>query len=257
MKKTNQKFPPTIKIGILIFDDFEPIDVWGFIQAFSISRFIATDYATTHPVPFHISLIANSNSPKGNAKDPYLVKSYNGPRVVADMYRDQALKANFDVLMIPGGQGVRPILKSVDKFANPNANQPSGELKELIAWIKQMDKKVKIMSSVCTGAAILAYSGLLDGKAATSNHHAFGWVTSFGPNVLWDNVSRWVDAGKYVSSAGVSAGTDMAFHLVSRLAGRAVAETAVSNAEYDWHRNPQLPIHYPQQAEVPSAPPGT
>jgi transcriptional regulator GlxA family with amidase domain len=88
----------------------------------------------------------------------------------------------------------------------------------------------------------------LDGLPAATNHSAFGWVTPHGPLVLWDSVARWVDAGKYVTSAGVSAGTDMGFHLVSRLAGRAVAENAVAAAEYDWHRDPQAPINYPQRA---------
>jgi transcriptional regulator GlxA family with amidase domain len=63
-------------------------------------------------------------------------------------------------------------------------------------------------------------------------------VRKFGPAVLWDNVSRWVDAGHYVTSAGVSAGTDMAFYLVSRLAGRTVAENAAKAAEYNWQRVP-------------------
>jgi transcriptional regulator GlxA family with amidase domain len=75
---------------------------------------------------------------------------------------------------------------------------------------------------------------------AATNHAAFDWVASQGPLVLWDNRSRWVDAGKYVSSAGVSAGTDMAFYLVSRLAGRAVAERAALAAEYNWQRNPEV-----------------
>ena len=74
---------------------------------------------------------------------------------------------------------------------------------------------------------------------------AFGWVSRQGPKVLWDSVSRWVDAGKYVTSAGVSAGTDLGFYLVSRLAGRAVAEAAVLAAEYDWHRDPQEPLTFP------------
>lgn len=113
-----------------------------------------------------------------------------------------------------------------------------------------MDQRVGIMASVCTGAALLAKAGLLDGRPATTNHAAFGWVVQQGPAVLWDSVSRWVDAGHYVTSAGVSAGTDMAFHLVSRLAGRAVAENAVRAAEYDWHRDPQEPIEYPEQARV-------
>jgi transcriptional regulator GlxA family with amidase domain len=114
-----------------------------------------------------------------------------------------------------------------------------------------MDGKVRIMASVCTGAAVLARAGLLDGLPAATNHAAFGWVVSHGPKVLWNSVARWVDAGKYVTSAGVSAGTDMGFYLVMRLAGRAVAENAVSAAEYDWHRDPLSPIFYPQQAEVP------
>jgi len=77
-----------------------------------------------------------------------------------------------------------------------------------------------------------------------------GWA-QHGPRVLWDNVARWVDAGKYVSSAGVSAGTDLGFYLVSRLAGRAVAEIAAMAAACDWHRDPNQPIFYPQQASVP------
>ena len=117
--------------------------------------------------------------------------------------------------------------------------------------MRAMDEQVQLMTSVCTGAAVLAISGVLDGKPAATNHAAFAWVTTFGPRVLWDNVSRWVDAGHYVTSAGVSAGTDMAFHLVDRLMGRAVAETAANKAEYDWHRDPQQPIYYPQQAAVP------
>jgi transcriptional regulator GlxA family with amidase domain len=108
------------------------------------------------------------------------------------------------------------------------------------------------MASVCTGAALLAKAGLLDGKPAATNHGSFGWVAQHGPAVLWDSVSRWVDAGKYVTSAGVSAGTDMAFYLVARLAGRAVAEISVQTAEYNWHRDPQAPIFYPQQAAIPS-----
>ena len=72
-------------------------------------------------------------------------------------------------------------------------------------------------------------------------------MTQYGAAAPWDNVSRWVDAGHYVTSAGVSSGTDMAFHLVDRLAGRAVAEAAAKEAEYDWHRDPQQPIYYPQQ----------
>jgi len=108
-----------------------------------------------------------------------------------------------------------------------------------------MDRKVPLMVSVCTGAAVLARTGLLDGRPAATNHTAFDWVAQQGPKVRWDRVARWVDAGKYVTSAGTSAGTDLGFYLVSRLAGRAVAEAAARAAEYDWQRDPLAPIHYP------------
>jgi len=235
-------FPKTIRIGILVYDGFEPIDVWGFTEAFAISRFIGTGYLDPPAYPFKILFISNEVRPTGKKQaTPSPVKSENGPRVAPDMFRDDALKEHFDLIMIPGG------------ITGPLLEPDSKAVKDLIAWVRAMDKRVSLMTSVCTGAAVLAYSGLLDGKPAATNHAAFGWVTSYGPKVLWDNVSRWVDAGRYVTSAGVSSGTDMAFYLVQRLAGRAVAEAAAMQAEYDWHRDPQQPIFYPEQATVPDS----
>ena len=143
--------------------------------------------------------------------------------------------------MIPGGGGTWPLL---DEKADPEG------VAALLDWVRGMDDKVKLITSVCTGAAVLARAGLLDGRPAATNHGAFAWVAQQGPEVLWDSVSRWVDARRYVTSAGVSAGTDLGFYLVSKLAGRAVAENAVAAAEYDWHRDPQTPIFYPQRADA-------
>lgn len=239
----SDRFPPTWRIGILVFDGFEPLDVWGFIEAFSISRFIGTGYYSPPPYPFELFFISNECRPDGGGEaTPAPVKSANGPRVAPDYFRDDALEQKIDLLMIPGGAGVRVLLSG----DNPE------ERSALLQWVRKMDERVQIVSSVCTGAAVLASAGVLDGKPAATNHQAFGWVSGFGPRVQWDNVSRWVDAGHYVTSAGVSAGTDMAFYLVKRIAGRAVAETAALGAEYDWHREPETPIHYPPQAEVPS-----
>ena len=226
----NPTFPPTQRIGIFVFDGFEPIDVFGFVEAFSIARFLGKDYGSKPPYPFEIVLIG---------KEIAKVKSTNGPSVMPDWDFAQALRKPLDLLMVPGGGGTWPLVEG-----------DPASLAKLIKWMRAMDKKVRIMASVCTGAAVLAKCGFLDGLPAATNHAAFMWVAGHGPLVLWDNVSRWVDAGKYVTSAGVSAGTDLGFYLVSRLAGRAVAETAVMAAEYDWHRDPQQPINYPQQASV-------
>lgn len=227
-----RSFPRTQRIGIFVFDGFEPIDVWGFTEAFAIARFLNTPYAEPPAYPFEVILIS---------RDGNNVRSINGPAVAPDWDFERALGEPLDLLMIPGGGGVWPLL---DEVHHPK------EVAALLDWVRAMDGKVRIMASVCTGAAVLASAGLLDGLPAATNHSTFGWVASHGPNVLWDNVSRWVDAGKYVTSAGVSAGTDMGFYLVSRLAGRAVAENAVTAAEYDWHRDPQAPIVYPQQADT-------
>src|SRR4051812_11529653 len=104
-----ESFPRTLRIGILVFKGFEPIDVWGFVEAFSISRFIGTGYASKPPYPFEVVLIANQNRPDGGGM-PAPVKSGNGPRVAPDYFRDEALEKQIDLLMIPGGMGTRVLL---------------------------------------------------------------------------------------------------------------------------------------------------
>jgi len=206
--------PDTKNIGIFVYPNFEPIDVWGFVQAFAISRFLGQAYGDKGPYPFSIQLIAET---KAN------VRSYNGPAVAPDMTQAEALTHHFDLLMVPGGRGTANVLDGAT-----------------IAWIKAMDAKVHTMASVCTGAGVLAKAGLLDGKPATTNHNAFSWICGLGPKVLWQRTPRWVDAGKYVTSAGVSAGTDMAFYLVARLAGQTIADVAAAEAEYHWQRDPNV-----------------
>ncbi|MDR3538207.1 MAG: DJ-1/PfpI family protein [Acetobacteraceae bacterium] len=214
------EYPPTRRIGIFVFDDFEPLDVWGFVQAFTIARFLGATYADAGACPFQVGLIGETLEK---------ICSFNGPNVVPDLTCAEALEDSPDVLMVPGGFGTHTLL---DPDGNPEV------LEARLDWLRAMDQRVEIMASVCTGSALLARAGLLDDMPAATNHAAFDWVATQGPLVLWDDRSRWVDAGKYVTSAGVSAGTDMAFHLVARLAGRAVAERAVLAAEYNWQRDP-------------------
>lgn len=202
-------FPPTLRVGILVFEGFEPIDVWGFTEAFTVARFIGTSYSDHAPRPFEVLLVANEER-TGPSALPAPVRSMNGPRVMPDIFRGDALDANLHILMIPGGGGTWALLDRKNHAAYD----------ALLEWVKKMDARVELMTSVCTGAAVLAAAGVLDGRPAATNHQTFDWVTAFGPRVRWDNVARWVDAGRHVTSAGVSAGTDMAFYLVQRLQGR-------------------------------------
>ena len=139
------EFPTTQKIGILVFDGFEPIDVFGFVEAFAIARFLGTGYASPPPYPFETVLIA---------KEIAKVKSANGPSVAPDWDFARGLQQSLDVLMIPGGIRTRPLL---DETSDPKS------VASLLDWVRAMDKKVHIMASVCTGAAVLAKCGLLDG----------------------------------------------------------------------------------------------
>jgi transcriptional regulator GlxA family with amidase domain len=95
------------------------------------------------------------------------------------------------------------------------------------------------VSSVCTGAALLARAGLLDGRRATSNKLSFKWVTEQGPAVEWIlRQARWVEDGKFATSSGVSAGIDMTLALIAKLAGAESAERIAIRMEYEWHRDP-------------------
>ena len=101
-----------------------------------------------------------------------------------------------------------------------------------------MAKNVELTTTVCTGTALLARTGLLDNRAATSNKMAWDWVTQHGPNVNWRRRARWVDDGNIITSSGVSAGIDMALALIARLHGRATAEQAARVMEYIWNDDP-------------------
>jgi len=233
-----ESLPPLRRIAVLVFDGFEPIDVWGFVEAFSISRYLGKSYSDPGPYPFEVLLVANESRPIGVSGAPGPVKSWNGPSVAPEYFRDDLLCEAIDVLMIPGGYGTRLIL-------NASSGEAEALKQELLEWVRAMDSRVRILSSLCTGAAILAAAGVLDGQPAATNHQAFEWVASFGPRVLWDNTSRWVDAGHHVTSEGVSAGTDMGFHLVERLAGRTLARAAAITAEYGWNNDPTQPVQTP------------
>jgi transcriptional regulator GlxA family with amidase domain len=91
--------------------------------------------------------------------------------------------------------------------------------------------------SVCSGSAILAKAGLLDGRRATSNKRYFSLAEGAGPKVQWVRRARWVDDGNRVTSSGVSAGIDMSLAVIERLYGAKTAESLADGTEYQWHRD--------------------
>ena len=186
-------------IGVLLFPEFELLDVFGPLEMFGMLEDVS------------IRLVAERD------RD---VASAQGPRsAIDDVFADDAA---YDILLVPGGRGTR---REVDNAA-------------LLAWLQAKAAKTEYVASVCTGSALLAKAGLLDGLPATTNKLAFDWVRAQGPKVDWRLRARWVEAGKFWTSSGVSAGMDMSLALIARLRGVAVAEQAAAWAEYSWHRDP-------------------
>ena len=184
-------------IGIVLFEGFEVLDVYGPLEMFGLLE----------PKP-QLLMLAEQAGP---------VKSFQGPATVADVELGKVQE--LDILLIPGGLGTR-------REAN---NQV------LLDHIIRIAKNSTYVTSVCTGAGLLARAGLLDGKNATTNKRSFAWPKSQGPKANWIAEARWVEDGKYFTSAGVSAGMDMALGLIERMYDRATAENTAARAEYQWH----------------------
>jgi transcriptional regulator GlxA family with amidase domain len=185
------------QIGVLLFPEFELLDVFGPLEMFGM--------LDEH---FAIRLVAERER---------TIASAQGPRsVVDDLFADEG---SYDILLVPGGRGTRR------EVGNP----------ELLRWLAAKAAAASWVASVCTGSALLAKAGLLDGLPATTNKLAFEWVRSQGPGVNWQKRARWVETGKFFTSSGVSAGIDMSLALIARIVGEAAARQAADWAEYSWH----------------------
>ena len=210
-------------VAALIFEGMAPLDLFGPIQVFNVACTPREDDSTkpdtTKPLYKVITV--------GIEKGPVATGTNGaGPIVVAEHGINDDF--DFDILLVPGGSGTRALV------ADPDF------IKSLLAACEKAD----VVASVCTGAALLAKTSILDNKAATSNKTAWNWVLTQGENVAWDATPRWVDlvdksTGKgIITSAGVSAGIDMALALVADLDGEQVAENAAVFIEHHRIKSP-------------------
>ncbi|MGB1582067.1 MAG: DJ-1/PfpI family protein, partial [Nevskiales bacterium] len=185
-------------VGIVLYPGFEVLDVYGPLEMWA--------YAPG----FEVALIAEEAGP---------VRSAQGTETVAAYGFDNAPK--LDILMVPGGYGTR------SELDNP----------KLLDFLVRANEQTQFTSSVCTGSALLARAGLLDGHRATSNKRFFSLAEAQSDAVEWVPEARWVESGKMFTSSGVSAGMDMALGLVARIHGKMAAMELASAIEYVWHDN--------------------
>jgi transcriptional regulator GlxA family with amidase domain len=198
--------PAIQRVAVVLFDGFTVLDMYGPVQAFGACRITRPDGPPFRF--FEVFTIAEHRGP---------IKSGEGPSTHADYTFAEA--PPYDILLVPGGFGTREAVKN-DTF---------------LGRLRAASEKAAVTATVCTGSALLARTGLMDGRPATSNKIAWDWVVQQGPKVLWKRKARWVDDGNLLTSSGVSAGTDMALALIARLHGRDMAVSAARNMEYLWH----------------------
>lgn len=204
----------TRTLGAILYGDFELLDLYGPLEMFgNVGR------------ELRIVTVAEQRGP---------VASAQGPQTVAECGFDAA--PQLDLLLVPGGIGTFAQLENTG----------------MIGFLQERAKRAEITMSVCSGSALLARAGLLDGRRATTNKQFFDFSAQQGPKVDWVTEARWVEDGPVATSSGVSAGTDMALALIARLYGRKRADLIAALAEYEWQDDPARdPFHrYLNQGNV-------
>lgn len=194
-----------LSIGIAIFDGAEELDFAG---PWEVLAFWAQYWPEDDVSVF---TVARENRP---------IKAAKGLRVLPDHTWDSA--PEMDVLVYPGGQGTRVQVKD-------DAVQ---------GWIKKIQASGALMTSVCTGALVYAGAGFLKGRPATTHWENFDELLAIDPSIRTDKKSRFVDDGDVITAAGVSAGIDMALHLVARLHSKERAKQVRKGIQYD----PEPPV---------------
>jgi transcriptional regulator GlxA family with amidase domain len=202
--------------GILIFDDVEILDFAGPFEVFSRTRLTPGPESrrSEESAPFHVFTVAKTPAP---------IATTGGLRVVP--HHGFADAPRIDLLVVPGGWGTRALLHDADT----------------LAWIERTAAKARKVTTVCTGSLLVARTGLLRGKHATTHWGALETLDSLQAGVTVERDHRVVDDG-IVTSAGVASGIDMAFYVVETLFGRDVAEDTAHYIEYRRDGKPALRV---------------
>jgi len=201
-----------MEVAVLLFEEFETLDVFGPVEIFGR---LNNEYSTRF---YSLS--------GGNISNSHGVTLFTR--------KLEEIKGGVDIFLIPGGYGTR---KEV-------ANEA------LIKLLREISEASRYVLTVCTGTALQARTGLLDGKKATTNKIAFDWVVTNGKNVNWIRKARWIVDGKYHTSSGVSAGMDMTLDFLKDRHGITLARQVAEQIEYGWTEDS---THDPFYKEVSGA----
>jgi transcriptional regulator GlxA family with amidase domain len=194
------------RVGIVVFDDIEVLDFCGPFEVFSVVR-LNEEKRREELSPFEVLLVAEKNGP---------VITTGGMKVIPDHTFENCPR--LDILVVPGGWGTRKELK------NP----------AMLNWLRIRAAEVETLTSVCTGSMLLGFAGLLDGRHATTHWRSLDWMRESFPSVTVEYDKHVVEDGRLFTSAGISAGIDMALKVVGRYCGEAIARATANHMEYPY-----------------------
>ena len=200
------KAEETRTVGILIFDEVEVLDFCGPFEVLSVARLDETKRRESVS-PFQVVLVAETLEP---------VKTTGG--MIVTPHADFSTCPKLDILLIPGGWGTRPLLKS----------------SQYNAWILQRSREAELVCSVCTGSLLLAGAGLLRAKRATTHWLALDLLANTSPETIVVHDEHVVHDGTIMTSAGISAGIELALQIVQQFCGETIARNTARYMEYPY-----------------------
>jgi transcriptional regulator GlxA family with amidase domain len=193
-------------VGIVLFENIEVLDFCGPFEVFSATRLNETK-RRDELSPFEVLLVAEHSEPVTTTGNMKVIPHYtfgNCPPL--------------DILVVPGGWGTRKELK------NP----------VMLEWLRARAEEVETLASVCTGSMLLGFAGLLDGLHATTHWRSLEWMRDCFPTVTVEFEKHVVEDGRVFTSAGISAGIDMALRVVTRYFGEEIARATARHMEYPY-----------------------
>jgi len=193
-------------IGILIFEDVEVLDFCGPFEVFYVTRLDDNRRRETDS-PFRPLLIAESMEP---------VKTTGGMNVLP--HHTLVDCPRLDLLVVPGGWGTRREMKN----------------DSLLDWIRTKALEIEATASVCTGSLVLAASGLLKGRSATTHWRSLELMRDRFPDTKVEFEKRFTFDGNIFTSAGISAGIDLSLQIVARYYGEVIARQTARHMEYPY-----------------------
>lgn len=198
----------TRRVAILAFDEVEALDFAGPYEVFTTAARMALREAPAAAAPFEVFSVARTRHP---------VRARAGLTLLPDHGFTDA--PTVDLLIVPGG-----VVEQAQRCP------------DTLPWLARTSAQAELTASVCTGAFLLAASGVLQAGPATTHWEDQADLARAFPALEVRAGVRWLDQGRVVTSGGISAGIDMSLHLVARLAGEALALRTARQMEFQWTR---------------------